>query len=148
MENKFMQVAFDMAKKAYEKGEVPVGAAIFSGGELIAKAHNETIEKNNPCAHAEMLAIERAFKETGAYRLDACEMYVTLEPCPMCAGAIALARLKRVYFGAYDAEKGAFGGKMDISSDVNIKTEIYGGIEENECQKILKNFFRKRVDKQ
>ena len=147
MENKFMQIAFDMAKEACEKGEVPVGAAILRGDELISMAHNETIEKNNPCAHAEMLAIERAFEKTGAYRLDDCEMYVTLEPCPMCAGAIALARLKRVYFGAYDAEKGAFGGKIDIAPDMNIKTEIYGGIEENESKKILKNFFRKSIDK-
>ena len=144
MENKFMHLAFEEAHIAAEEGEVPVGAVMLCSGELVAKAHNETIKRNNPCAHAEMLAIERAFEKTGAYRLDECEMYVTLEPCPMCAGAIALSRLKRVYFGAYDKEKGAFGGKIDIASDVNLKTEIYGGICEKECSEILKNFFRKK----
>lgn len=144
MENKFMEVAFSAAKIAEEKDEIPVGAAIFKGSELLACAHNETIEKNNPCAHAEILAIERAFAKTGLYRLDECDLYVTLEPCPMCAGAIALSRLKRVYFGAYDMEKGALGGKIDISSDINMKTEIYGGICEKECSEILKKFFRKK----
>ena len=143
MDNKFMEKAFEMAKMAYEKGEVPVGAVVFCGGEIISLAHNETIMRNNPCAHAELLAIERAFEKTGAYRLDNCEMYVTLEPCAMCAGAIALSRLKRVYFGAYDTEKGALGGKIDVSSDLNMKTEIYGGICEKENSEILKKFFRK-----
>lgn len=143
MKNKCMRVAFEMAQKAANCGEVPVGAAIFCEGELIAKAHNETIRKNNPCAHAECLAIERAFEKTGKYRLDDCELYVTLEPCSMCAGAIALSRIKRVYFGAYDIEMGAFGGKIDLKKELNLKAEIYGGIEENECLKILRNFFRK-----
>ena len=128
-----MLKAFDMAEKAAEKGEVPVGAAIFCGGKLIAEAHNETIERNDPCAHAECLAIKQAFEKNGAYRLDDCELYVTLEPCPMCAGAIALSRIKRVYFGAYDAEMGAFGGKIDLKKELNMKAEIYGGIEEKEC---------------
>ena len=147
MENRFMLLAIKEAKKAAEKGEVPVGAAIFKNGELVAKSHNETIDKKNPCAHAELLAIERAFEKTGDYRLTDCEMYVTLEPCPMCAGAIALARLKRVYFGAYDAENGVFGGKIDIHKELNFKSEIYGGICEKECSEILRNFFKKRVDK-
>lgn len=144
MENRFMEIAFKEAQKAATEGEIPVGAAIFCGEELLVRTHNETIKRNNPCAHAEMLAIEYALEKTGAYRLGDCTMYVTLEPCPMCAGAIALSRLKRVYFGAYDAEKGAFGGKIDISSDINIKTEIYGGICEKECSEILRNFFRKK----
>ena len=144
MENKFIKLAISEAHVAARDGEVPVGTVIVCDGEVVAKAHNETIKRNNPCAHAEMLAIERAFGKTGVYRLDNCEMYVTLEPCPMCAGAIALSRLKRVYFGAYDKEKGAFGGKIDIASDVNLKTEIYGGICEKECSEILKNFFRKK----
>lgn len=142
-----MQVAFHKAQKAADSGEVPVGAAIFCDGKLISAAHNETIAKNNPCAHAELLAIERAFEKTGAYRLDDCELYVTLEPCPMCAGAIALSRIKRVYFGAYDKEMGAFGGKVDLKNELNMKAEIYGGICENECAEILKNFFRKTIDK-
>ena len=147
MENKRMREALILAKMAADNGEVPVGCVIYKDGELIAKSHNETIKRNNPCAHAECIAIEKAFEKTGAYRLDDCEMYVTLEPCPMCAGAIALARLKRVYFGAYDKEKGAFGGKIDITSDINMKTEIYGGICEKECSEILKSFFRKSIDK-
>lgn len=147
MKNKFMQVAFHMAQKAAESGEVPVGAAIFCDGELVSAAHNETIAKNNPCAHAELLAVERAFEKTGAYRLDDCELYVTLEPCPMCAGAIALSRIKRVYFGAYDKEMGAFGGKVDLKNELNMKAEIYGGICEKECAEILKKFFRKGIDK-
>lgn len=147
MIDKFMQVAIDEAKMAADIGEVPVGAAIFKNGELVSKSHNETIKRKNPCAHAEQLAIERAFEKTGDYRLIDCDMFVTLEPCAMCAGAIALARLKRVYFGAYDAEKGVFGGKIDISKDLNFKTEIYGGMCEKECSEILKKFFGKRVDK-
>ena len=142
MENKFMEVALCEAQAAYKKGEVPVGAAIFSDGKLISSAHNEAIEKNNPCAHAEILAIERAFEITGKYRLDDCEMFVTLEPCAMCTGAIALSRIKRVYFGAYDKELGALGGKIDISSDIKMKTEVYGGICEKDCSEILKEFFR------
>ncbi len=147
MENKFAKEALLLAKKASKQGEVPVACVIYKDGEIIAKAHNETIKRNNPCAHAECIAIEKAFERTGAYRLDDCEMYVTLEPCPMCAGAISLARLKRVYFGAYDKEKGAFGGKIDIVADINLKTEIYGGICEKEAAEILKSFFRKSIDK-
>jgi len=147
MANRFMQVAIDQAKIAIEKGEVPVGAAIFKNGKLIAQSHNETIERNNSCAHAELLAIERAFEKTGDYRLTDCDMYVTLEPCSMCAGAIDLARIKRVYFGAYDAQKGVLGGKIDISKELNFKAEIYGGISEKECSEIIKNFFEKIVDK-
>lgn len=144
MENRFMSVAIAEAKKAVEAGEVPIGAAIFKDGELLAKAHNETIRRNNPCAHAEMLAIERAFLKTGDYRLTECDMYVTLEPCPMCAKAIELSRLKRVYFGAYDKEAGAFGGRLDLAAELGFKTEIYGGIAADECADILKKFFRKK----
>ena len=147
MVNRFMQIAIEEAKKAAEKGEVPVGAAIFKNGELIAKSHNETTRRKNPCAHAECLAIERAFEKTGDYRLTDCDMYVTLEPCSMCAGAIALSRVRRVYFGAYDALKGVLGGKIDVHKDLDFKFEIYGGICEKECSEILRNFFKKRVDK-
>ena len=147
MENKFMCIAIEEAKAAAQKGEVPVGAVIVRNSEVVAKCHNETIVRNNPCAHAERLAIDEAFEKTGAYRLTDCDLYVTLEPCSMCAGAIEHSRLRRVYFGAYDVEKGVFGGKIDISKELNFKAEIYGGICENECSEILKNFFKKRVDK-
>lgn len=147
MENKFMRIAIREAKAAAQKGEVPVGAVIVRNGEVVVKCHNETIVRNNPCAHAEKLAIDEAFEKTGAYRLTDCDLYVTLEPCSMCAGAIDLSRLRRVYFGAYDTEKGVFGGRTDISKELNFKTEIYGGMCEKECSEILKKFFKKRVDK-
>ena len=144
MENKFMRIAIEEAKEAAQNGEVPVGAVIVRNGEIIAKCHNETIVRNNPCNHAERLAIDEAFEKTGAYRLTDCDLYVTLEPCAMCAGAIELSRIRRVYFGAYDAEKGAYGGKTDISKELNFRAEIYGGICENECSEILKKFFLRR----
>lgn len=145
MQNEFMAIAIEQAKLAGAHDEVPVGAAVFRNGELVACAHNESIMRNNPCSHAEMLVIERAFKKLGAYRLDDCDLYVTLEPCSMCAGAILLARFKRVYFGAYDSRDGAFGGLFDIAKEKKSKIEIYGGICEKECSKILTEFFSKKA---
>lgn len=140
MTNPYMQEAIKEAKKAAALGEVPVGAVLVRHGEIIARGHNLTIEKNNVLLHAEYLVIQQALESLGVRRLDGCALYVTLEPCPMCAGAILLARPERVYFGAYDAEAGACGGKFDVLSGHGI--EVYGGIMEQPCADLLQSFFR------
>ena len=141
-----MALALKEAKKAYAKGNVPVGAAIFKDGALIAKAHNTA----HPLGHAELLAIQKAMKKLGG-RLEDCDLYVTLEPCAMCAGALALARIKRLYFGAYDTQSGACGGKIDVLREglSNHRVEVFGGIMEKECETMLTAFFeerRKQID--
>ncbi len=140
MENPFMIEAIAEAKKAAKEGEVPVGAVLVSGGEIIARAHNLTISKENILLHAEMLAMEEGIRKLGKRRLSDCSLYVTLEPCTMCAGAMLLAKPGRLYFGAYDQEAGACGGKTDALSGSGI--EVYGGMMENECAALLKDFFR------
>lgn len=140
MNNQFMQEALYEAKKAAEAGEIPVGAVIVQNGEVIARGHNLTVEKDNILAHAEFLVIEDALHKLSKRRLSGCSLYVTLEPCAMCAGAILLARPDRVYFGAYDAAAGACGGKHDVLSGSGI--EVYGGIMEAECSHILQCFFK------
>ncbi len=143
MKNIKMEIALNEAKLAYAEGEVPVGAAIFKDNELIAKAHNMTIQNNTVDAHAELLAIRRACESLGNWRLSECELYVTLEPCAMCAGAILLSKMKRLYFGAYDTESGVCGGKTDIMHEglFGSKTEVYGGICEKSCQELMTSFF-------
>ncbi len=140
MNNQFMQEALYEAKKAAEAGEIPVGAVIVQNGEVIARGHNLTVEKDNILAHAEFLVIEDALHKLSKRRLSGCSLYVTLEPCAMCAGAILLARPDRVYFGAYDAAAGACGGKHDVLSGSGI--EVYGGIMEEACSHILQCFFK------
>ncbi|MBR4874775.1 MAG: nucleoside deaminase [Clostridia bacterium] len=142
--NKFMEIAYNEAKKAYEKGEVPVGAAVFKDGELIASAHNECEEGKNPTSHAEILAINKSLKVLGTKNLSGCTLYVTLEPCPMCTGAIHLAKIDKVYFGAYDIKSGAMGGCLDLAQSgcFDYKTEIYGSIDEPECEALIKDFFK------
>lgn len=142
--NKFMQTAFCEAMLAREQGEVPVGAAVFKNGELIASAHNLTEQTGDPTAHAELLAIKAALEKLGTNHLMGCALYVTLEPCAMCTGAIHLCKLDRVYFGAYDAKSGACGGRLDLahSGCFDYKTEIYGSIDEPECERILTEFFQ------
>ena len=119
MNNQFMQEALYEAKKAAEAGEIPVGAVIVQNGEVIARGHNLTVEKDNILAHAEFLVIEEALHKLSKRRLSGCSLYVTLEPCAMCAGAILLARPDRVYFGAYDAAAGACGGKAWMAASNN-----------------------------
>lgn len=145
MKNTKMQIAIEEAKLAYAEGEVPVGAAIFQNNKLIAKAHNKTIQSHSADAHAELLAIRKACEKLGDWRLADCELYVTLEPCAMCCGAILLSKIKRLYFGAYDTESGVCGGKIDITQEglFGSKTEIYGGICETECQTLMTSFFQK-----
>ena len=143
MKNDKLQVALNEAHLAAKAGEVPIGAAIFLGDKLLSSAHNETISRNIPDAHAEMLAIRKACEALGDWRLSDCELYVTLEPCAMCSGTIMLAKIKRLYFGAYDTQSGVCGGKIDITCEnlFGSNLEVYGGICEKECSELLSNFF-------
>lgn len=143
MHNKFMNAALLEAKKAKDIGEVPVGAVIVKNGEIIAKAHNLCETHKNPMLHAEVVAIERALRVQEDMRLDDCDLYVTLEPCVMCCGAIAHARIKRLYFGAYDKIAGGVVSKLNLFDKPSpLRTEYYCGIMENECSQILTDFFR------
>ncbi len=140
-----MQRALEEARYALEKDEVPIGATIVDGDTraLISSAHNEMEMRKDPTAHAEMLAIQKACALVDAVRLEKCDLYVTLEPCPMCAQAISFARLRRVYFGAYDTKGGGIhhGAKVYNASSCHHKPEVIGGIEEQACSLLLKNFF-------
>lgn len=140
---KFMTAALSEAEKAKEKGEIPVGAVIVKDGEIIAKAHNETEIKNSPLAHAELMAIKEAMDKLNAKYLSDCTLYVTLEPCPMCMGALLHARVGSIVFGAYDEKTGCGGSKADFS-DFSFfrKPQILGGYMEEECAGLLTEFFR------
>ncbi len=144
MDNKFMKEALKEAKKAYDKLEVPVGCVIVKDGKIIARAHNQKETKLDTTKHAEILAIQKASKKLESWRLLDCEMYVTLEPCPMCAGAIINSRIKKVYIGTKDEKTGACGSKLNLLEDYtfNHKVEIETGIMKNECEEILKKFFK------
>lgn len=129
------------------KGEIPVGVLIIRDGEVIVETFNQKETLNDVTAHAEILAIREAEQKLGRWRLDDCEMYVTLEPCPMCAWAIVSSRIKAVYFGSYDNNYGALGSAIDVRKLANSKMKVYGGIMEEECDKILKEYFKElRVD--
>ena len=140
----FMQKALQEARKAYKKLEVPVGAVIVKEGKIIARAYNEKETKKNTIQHAEITAIQRASKKLKTWRLLDCEMYVTLEPCPMCAGALIQARMKKVYIGAMDYKTGACGSVLNLLEDYpfNHKVEIQTGIMQEECENILTQFFK------
>lgn len=142
MNKKFMFDAISEAKIAAENHEVPVGAVIVKDGEIIARGRNMREEKQNALSHAEIEAINNACKFLKSWRLDGCEMYVTLEPCPMCTGAIINSRIKTLVFGAYDSKAGSVDSVINLCDyPYNHKVEIYGGICEDECLKILKDFF-------
>ena len=128
----FMRLALKEAKKAYEKLEVPIGAVIVKDNKIIARAHNLRETKKQACAHAEILAIEKACKKIGAWRLEDCDLYVTLEPCVMCAGAIINARIKNLYIGAMDEKGGAVGSKINLLKDIklNHNVEVETGISD------------------
>ena len=135
----FMKFAIEQAKMA--QGDIPVGAVIVKDGQVIASAFNTKEKDNDVTSHAEILAIRKAEQILGNWRLDDCEMYVTLEPCPMCGWAILQSRIKNLYFGSYDSNYGAFSSKLDLRKLANSKLKVYGGIFEHECDKILKDFF-------
>ena len=144
MEEKFMKEALKEAKKAYDKLEVPVGAVIVKDGKIIARAHNLKETKFDTTKHAEILAIQKASKKLNSWRLIDCEMYVTLEPCTMCAGAIINSRIKKVYIGTMDEKTGAVGSVLNLFEDYkfNHKVESQTGILAQECEEILKKFFK------
>ena len=144
MEEKFMKEALKEAKKAYEKGEIPVGTVIVKNGKIISRAHNLKEIKKMSTAHAEILAIEKASKKLEAWRLLDCDMYVTLEPCTMCMGAIILSRINNLYIGAEDKKTGAYGSFIDLNKyKYNHNVNIEKGILKEECEYILKDFFKK-----
>lgn len=136
--NGFMQQAINIAKTS--QNDLPIGAVIVKDNEVIAKACNQKEKTNQVSAHAEMLVIAEACKKLNNWRLNNCELYVTLEPCPMCAWAIVQSRIKKVYFGSFDNLYGAFGSKIDVRTIHNSKLEVYGGIMEEQCNKILKEY--------
>lgn len=121
--------------------DVPVGCAILKDGVIIGAAHNQKEELNDVTGHAEIIALRDVQKKFGTWRLNGCEMYVTLEPCPMCAWAIVSSGIDKLYFGSYNTQCGAFGSVMDLRNTANSKLEVYGGIEEEKCDKILNKFF-------
>lgn len=143
MENKFMKIALKEARMAIAEGEMPVGAVVVKNGEVIAAGHNVRNKEHDPTLHAEIVAIRRACELLSDWRLTDCDIYVTLEPCVMCSGAIINSRMRSVYFGAYDPEYGAAGGRIDLFSKsyFGSTTNVYGGIMEEECSSMLKDFF-------
>lgn len=145
MENEYMKIALIEAKKSYKKGEVPVGAVIVKNGNIIAKAHNEKETKNISIYHAEILAIKKACKKLKTWRLDGCELYVTLEPCLMCAGAILQSRISKLYY-ATENEKFGYISSIDsiLNQKNNHKVEVNVGIYKKESQKLLIDFFKNK----
>ena len=142
----FMAMALDEARAAGARGEVPVGCVIVRDGAVVARAGNRTLAERDPTAHAEIIAIRAAAASLGSERLDACDLYVTLEPCAMCAGAVAFARIRRLYYGAADPKGGAVdnGVKFFASPSCHHRPEVYGGLAEAEAGALLKEFFRER----
>jgi tRNA(adenine34) deaminase len=142
----FMDLALEEARNAGERGEVPVGCVIVRDGAVIARAGNAPISSRDPTAHAEVLAIRQAALAFGSERLEGCDLYVTLEPCAMCAGAISFARIRRLYYGAADPKGGAVdnGVKFFASPACHHRPEVYGGLAEAEAGAMLKEFFRER----
>jgi len=142
----FMAIALEEARAADARGEVPVGCAIVRGETVIARAGNRTVADRDPTAHAELVAIRAATAALGSERLTDCDLYVTLEPCAMCAAAMSFARIRRLYFGAADPKGGAVehGVRFFSSSTCHHRPEVYGGINETECAALLKDFFRLR----
>ncbi|MCY7540731.1 tRNA adenosine(34) deaminase TadA [Bacillus pumilus] len=143
-DEQFMQEAISEALKAEQIGEVPIGAIIVVDDQIVSRAHNLRETEQRSIAHAELLAIDEACKMAGSWRLEDAVLYVTLEPCPMCAGAIVLSRVKKVVFGAYDPKGGCAGTLMNLLDDerFNHQSEVIGGVLENECGELLSQFFR------
>jgi tRNA(adenine34) deaminase len=144
--NNFMAIAMDEARAAGARGEVPVGAVIVRDGAVLAQAGNRTLADMDPTAHAELLAVRAAAKKLGSERLTGCDLYVTLEPCAMCAAALSFARIRRLYYGAADPKGGAVdnGVRFFASETCHHRPEVYGGIGESEASTLLKDFFAAR----
>jgi tRNA(adenine34) deaminase len=142
----FMQMALDEARAAAARGEVPVGCVIVRNSEVLVRAGNRTLADKDPTGHAELIAIRAAAAALGSERLTDCDLYVTLEPCAMCAGALSFARMRRLYFGASDLKGGAVenGVRFFESPSCHHRPEVYGGIGESECAGLLKDFFQAR----
>lgn len=145
----YMKYAIEEAKKAEEIGEVPIGAVIIYEGEVVGRGYNLRERDQDPTAHAEMIAIKEASERLGSWRLIDCDLYVTLEPCPMCAGAIIQSRVRRVIFGTLDPKAGCAGSLMNLLQDsrFNHQTEIEVGVLQDECSQLLTNFFRRIREK-
>lgn len=146
---RYMELALDQARLATAEGEVPIGAVIVCDGEVVGRGRNARERAADPTAHAEMIAIREAAETLGRWRLSGCTLYVTLEPCPMCAGAMVNARIDRLVYGAADPKAGATGTLLDLSNDsrLNHRFEVAAGVLEDECSTELKGFFRRlRVD--
>lgn len=146
MDEKYMKEAIKQAKKAESIDEVPIGAVIVHNDKIIARAHNLRESKQNSIAHAEVIAIQKACKKLGSWRLENCTLYVTLEPCPMCSGAILQSRIKRVVYGAADPKGGCIEScmKMYEMNGFNHYPDVTSGILKDECSELLKNFFKKK----
>jgi tRNA(adenine34) deaminase len=146
LDRQFMQQALDQAKLAAAAGEVPVGAVLVRDGRVISKGFNQPISHSDPSAHAEMMALRAAAQSESNYRLPGTTLYVTLEPCTMCAGAMLHARVERVVFGATDPKTGAAGSVLNIFSEkqINHQTQVDGGIMGEECGQLLRDFFKER----
>lgn len=146
---KWMKEAIKQAKKAAQKDEVPIGCVIVKDDQIISRAYNKREMKQCSTAHAEILAIEKACKKLGSWRLEDCDLYVTLEPCPMCSGAIIQSRIRNVIFGAYDPKGGCMGSNMNINDvrGFNHYPDIEGGILQDECSRLLKEFFKAKRKK-
>ena len=141
MKNKFMVSALKCAKKAGEEGEVPIGAVVVLDGRVISRGHNRRTGRQIATAHAEIEAIEKACKKLKSWRLPECELYVTLEPCPMCMGAALNARIKKIYFGAYEDKGRSLTREIAGANLLNHRIEVEGGIMEEECRAVLSDFF-------
>jgi len=141
-----MEIALEEAREAEGHGDVPIGAAIFRDGELLSRAGNERELRRDPTAHAEVLAIQAAAEALGGWRLPETTLYVTLEPCAMCAGAIVLARIPRVVYGTRDPKAGAAGSVLDVLHEpaLNHRPEVVAGVREEECAALLRDFFARR----
>lgn len=143
-DTEFMTQALTQARLAASAGEVPVGAVVVVDGAVVASGHNRSILDSDPTAHAEVVALRQAAAASGNHRLPAAQLYVTLEPCTMCIGAIAEARIARVVFGAYDPKAGAVGSHTDLTETLSHRFEVNGGVLEDECAALLKAFFEAR----
>ena len=141
MQNKFMKAALKCAQKAFDEGEVPIGDVVVCDGKIISRGHNRRTKKQIATAHAEIEAIEKACRKLKSWRIPECELYVTLEPCPMCMGAMLNARVKKVYFGAYEAKGRSMTEQIAESNLLNHRIEVEGGVMQEECSRTLSTFF-------